>query len=88
MGMDTIPGIDPMENPPQSPLAGLDPADLLKQGAAEDTLMDSAWLQWGSSGGGVGPSRASKKRQSQLQRRSEMMRKSGCDVGGGVVQLD
>ena len=40
--MDTIPGIDPMENPPQSPLAGLDPADLLKQGAAEDTFMDGA----------------------------------------------
>ncbi len=38
--MDRIPGIDPMENPPQSPLAGLDPEDLLKQGAAEDTLMD------------------------------------------------
>ncbi|MES2661268.1 MAG: protein kinase [Verrucomicrobiota bacterium] len=38
--MDTIPGIDPMENPPQPPLAGLDPADLLKQGAAEDTFMD------------------------------------------------
>ncbi|MEO5913220.1 MAG: DUF4019 domain-containing protein [Luteolibacter sp.] len=40
--MDTIPGNDPMENPPQPPLAGLDPADLLKQGAAEDTFVDGA----------------------------------------------
>ena len=40
--MDTIPGNDPMENPPHAPLAGLDPADLLKQGVAEDTFMDGA----------------------------------------------
>ncbi len=38
--MDTIPGNDPMENPPHTPLAGLDPADLLKQGVAEDTILD------------------------------------------------
>ena len=38
--MDTIPGSEPMENLPHSPLGGLDPANLLKQGAAEDTLMD------------------------------------------------
>ena len=31
-----------MENPPHSPLGGLDPANLLKQGAAEDTFMDGA----------------------------------------------
>ena len=31
-----------MEKPPHSPLGGLDPANLLKQGAAEDTLMDGA----------------------------------------------
>ncbi len=31
-----------MENPPHPPLAGLDPADLLKQGVAEDTFMDGA----------------------------------------------
>ncbi|MES2475809.1 MAG: protein kinase [Verrucomicrobiota bacterium] len=36
--MDTLPGEDPMENPPHAPLAGLDPADLLRQGAADDTL--------------------------------------------------
>ncbi len=38
--MDTMPGKQPMEN--QAPLAGLDPADLLRQGAAEDTLVDGA----------------------------------------------
>ena len=42
MGMDTIPASDPMQNPPQNPLGGLDPADLLKQGVAEDTFMDGA----------------------------------------------
>jgi serine/threonine protein kinase len=31
-----------MENPPQTPLGGLDPAELLKQGAAQDTVMDNA----------------------------------------------
>lgn len=36
--MDTIPDDAPMENPPHQPLAGLDPADLLKQGAAADTF--------------------------------------------------
>lgn len=40
--MDTIPGNDPMPNPPQSPLGGLDPEDLLKQGLADDTFMDGA----------------------------------------------
>ena len=40
--MDTIPANDPMENPLNNPLAGLDPADLLKQGVAEDTLMEDA----------------------------------------------
>ncbi len=40
MGMDTIPGSESMENPPHTPLGGLDPADLLKQGAADDTFMD------------------------------------------------
>jgi tRNA A-37 threonylcarbamoyl transferase component Bud32/biopolymer transport protein ExbD/capsular polysaccharide biosynthesis protein len=44
--MDTIPGSSPMENPPQCPLAGLDPADLLKQGAAEDTFMEGAALSF------------------------------------------
>jgi serine/threonine protein kinase len=38
--MDTIPGSDPMEKPPHLPLGGLDPADLLRQGAADDTFMD------------------------------------------------
>jgi serine/threonine protein kinase len=38
--MDTMPGNDPMEK--QAPLAGLDPAELLKQGAAEDTFMEGA----------------------------------------------
>ena len=39
MGMDRIPDNGSMENPPQNPpLAGLNPADLLKQGAMEDTL--------------------------------------------------
>jgi serine/threonine protein kinase len=40
MGMDTLHGNDSMPNPPKSPLGGLDPEDLLKQGVAEDTLMD------------------------------------------------
>jgi serine/threonine protein kinase len=40
--MDTIPPATPMENPPQTPLGGLDPAELLKQGAAQDTVLDSA----------------------------------------------
>ena len=38
--MDTMPANDPMEKPRNNPLAGLDPADLLKQGVAEDTLME------------------------------------------------
>ncbi|RYD23769.1 MAG: DUF4019 domain-containing protein [Verrucomicrobiaceae bacterium] len=38
MGMDRMPDDASMENPPHPPLAGLDPADLLKQGAAEDTF--------------------------------------------------
>ncbi len=40
--MDTMPGNDRMPNPPKSPLGGLDPEDLLKQGVADDTLMDGA----------------------------------------------
>jgi serine/threonine protein kinase len=40
--MDTLPASEPMEKPPHSPLGGLDPANLLKQGAAEDTFMDGA----------------------------------------------
>lgn len=36
--MERIPENDPMENRP--PLAGLDPADLLKQGVAEDTILE------------------------------------------------
>ena len=40
--MDTIRAKDPMQNPPQIPLGGLDPANLLKQGVAEDTFMDGA----------------------------------------------
>ena len=40
--MDKIPTVDPMDSPPQHPLAGLDPADLLKQGIAADTLIDGA----------------------------------------------
>ena len=41
--MDTMPANDPMmQPPPHLPLAGLDPADLLKQGVAEDTLMEGA----------------------------------------------
>lgn len=40
MGMDTMPDNDPMEK--QAPLAGLDPAELLRQGAAEDTLVEGA----------------------------------------------
>ncbi len=42
MGMDTMAGNDPMENPPHTPLDGLDPADLLRQGVAEDTIMEDA----------------------------------------------
>ncbi len=38
--MDRIPTEDPMESPLQQPLAGLDPADLLKQGVAADTFID------------------------------------------------
>jgi serine/threonine protein kinase len=37
-----MPGNVPMENPPHTPLDGLDPADLLKQGVAEDTFVDDA----------------------------------------------
>ena len=40
MGMDILPGSNPMENPPHAPLGGLDPVNLLKQGAADDTFMD------------------------------------------------
>lgn len=40
--MDRIPTEDPMESPLQHPLAGLDPVDLLKQGVAEDTIIDEA----------------------------------------------
>ena len=40
--MNTIPTKDPMQNPPQIPLGGLDPANLLQQGVAEDTFMDGA----------------------------------------------
>jgi serine/threonine protein kinase/biopolymer transport protein ExbD/capsular polysaccharide biosynthesis protein len=40
--MDTIPGEAAMQNTPHPPLAGLDPAALLKQGAAEDTLMEDS----------------------------------------------
>ena len=40
MGMDTMPGNDSMDK--QAPLAGLDPAELLRQGAVEDTLVDGA----------------------------------------------
>lgn len=40
--MDRIPDEASMENPPHQPLAGLDPADLLKQGAAEDTFAGEA----------------------------------------------
>ena len=35
MGMDTLASDDPMETPPQAPLAGLDAADLLRLGAAD-----------------------------------------------------
>ncbi len=38
--MDTIPASEPMENLPHSPLDGLDPANLLKQGVAEDTFVN------------------------------------------------
>jgi capsular polysaccharide biosynthesis protein/predicted Ser/Thr protein kinase len=40
--MDTIDDNDPMPIPPQTPLGGLDPADLLKQGVAHDTFTDGA----------------------------------------------
>ncbi len=40
--MDTLPGNDPMPQIPHTPLAGLDPVDLLRQGAAEDTFLDGA----------------------------------------------
>src|SRR6478736_6353927 len=40
--MATIPPDAPMENPPHPPLAGLDPADLLKQGIAADTFIGDA----------------------------------------------
>ena len=40
--MDTIPGTAPMDQPPHIPLAGLNPADLLQQGLADDTLMGEA----------------------------------------------
>ncbi len=40
MGMDTISDNTPMEK--QAPLSGLNPVDLLKQGAAEDTFADGA----------------------------------------------
>ncbi|MEO7098651.1 MAG: protein kinase [Luteolibacter sp.] len=43
--MDKLPDTGPMENPPQPPLAGLNPADLLKQGAAEDTLASAHAFQ-------------------------------------------
>lgn len=35
-----MPGIDPMKEPASSPLGGLNPADLLRQGVAEDTRVD------------------------------------------------
>jgi serine/threonine protein kinase len=38
--MDTMPGNDPMEK--HAPLAGLDPAELLRQGASEDTYIEGA----------------------------------------------
>ena len=38
--MDTMPNNDPMEK--QAPLAGLDPADLLRQGFDDDTLIVGA----------------------------------------------
>ena len=38
--MDKIPANDPMEKPCNNPLAGLNPADLLRQGVAEDTLAE------------------------------------------------
>jgi serine/threonine protein kinase len=40
MDMDTMPNGQPMEN--ESPLSGLNPADLLRQGMAEDTLAEDA----------------------------------------------
>lgn len=40
--MDRISGENPMENPPRPPLAGLDPADLLRQGAAADTFVEGS----------------------------------------------
>ncbi len=38
--MEKMPDVHPMQNPP--PLAGLDPADLLRQGVADDTIVDGA----------------------------------------------
>jgi len=44
--MDRIPATGPMENPtPNPPLAGLNPADLLRQGAAEDTMASAETFQ-------------------------------------------
>jgi len=40
--MDTMADRNPMEKSPAIPLAGLDPADLLRQGAAEDTIAADA----------------------------------------------
>ncbi|MEI6656519.1 MAG: protein kinase, partial [Verrucomicrobiota bacterium] len=37
--MDTMPGTEPMDQPPLTPLAGLNPADLLQQGLVDDTLV-------------------------------------------------
>ena len=37
--MDTMPVAEMMKDDAKNPLSGLDPADLLKQGAAEDTIM-------------------------------------------------
>ena len=42
--MDTMPGNQPMHNPP--PLGGLDPADLLEQGFADDTFEDDEPLSF------------------------------------------
>jgi serine/threonine protein kinase len=43
--MDTMPDDDPMKNPAQTPLGGLDPADLLRQGVAEDTFAGAGDFQ-------------------------------------------
>ena len=40
--MDTIPLSNPMDDPPHTPLDGLDPAELLRQGAADDTFVEGA----------------------------------------------